>query len=482
MFDQFNYGNMDGQYSGFGAITQDDLNSLRKALEAGYLQINQTGGSALRVESLESTLKVTTFNSKHIAFWKKIDKTPAYSTVEEWNDLSNYGTENSPFVREGELSTETDATYNRRTQLIKFMQTTRSVTHPMTLVHPAHGDVISRETANGVNWILRGVEKFLFSGDSSLAFSGEAEQFDGLDAQITAAMAIDLEGAPLQEADIEEASNLVFEAPNYGQPTDLFLSPRAASDLIKTMYPRERVNLPAPTEGVVGMNIKTVSTGAGDIDLNRDVFLDRAQLRGNPPSAASHAYAPATPASVTGAAAGTDADFTKSQGSTTNYNYDYAVTACNRFGESAPVFSANITMSAANALLGCHIALTITNAAVIGAHPPEYFRVYRTVHRGTGLVATTTVTDFALIYQVAASSQTAGGTTTTNDLNYYLPFTEIAYIGELTPSVLTFRQLAPLMKMDLAVISPAYRWMIMLYGTPILFAPRKWVRLINVGR
>jgi hypothetical protein len=39
-----------------------------------------------------------------------------------------------------------------------------------------------------------------------------------------------------------------------------------------------------------------------------------------------------------------------------------------------------------------------------------------------------------------------------------------------------------MMKMDLAVLSPAYRWMILLYGTPILFAPKKWIRMINIGR
>ena len=38
------------------------------------------------------------------------------------------------------------------------------------------------------------------------------------------------------------------------------------------------------------------------------------------------------------------------------------------------------------------------------------------------------------------------------------------------------------MKMDLAVISPAYRFMVLLYGTPLLFAPRKMVRFVNIGR
>jgi hypothetical protein len=38
-----------------------------------------------------------------------------------------------------------------------------------------------------------------------------------------------------------------------------------------------------------------------------------------------------------------------------------------------------------------------------------------------------------------------------------------------------------MMRLDLAVLVPAYRWMILLYGTPVLFAPKKWLRYVNVG-
>jgi hypothetical protein len=61
-----------------------------------------------------------------------------------------------------------------------------------------------------------------------------------------------------------------------------------------------------------------------------------------------------------------------------------------------------------------------------------------------------------------------------------LPNTYTAFIGQMTPDVLTFRQLAPLVKMDLATIAPAYKWMILLYGVPVIFAPLKWTRIINI--
>lgn len=465
--------------SGFGVGSEAHVAELSKALEAGYqVGAGKTGGSALRVESLEASLKVLTYTSSHVKFWKKMPKSPAYSTVEEYNQLTDYGGDASPFVQEGELPQATDSSYVRRMQMVKFLGTTREVTHQATLIHPAHGDLIAMENQNGILWLLQQVERSMFAGDSSLSFDGESEQWDGLDALIDASNVIDLEGGTLQEADIEEAANMIIE--NYGFPTDMFLGTRTMSDLVKTFYPRERIQMPAPSNGQIGNTIQTMATQAGVIEFNPDVFIRRTPT---PPSAATSASAPATPASIAaGAAAGTTGDHNKGGVAGTQY-YSYVVTACNRFGESAPTafLGAAVAMSQANKDAGTYLPLTTTNPAVIGAFPPEYFKIYRTAASATNAVVSS-LSEYALIAQVPASSQAASGTTVFNDVNLVLPLTSSAYLGELTPSVLTFRQLMPLMKMDLAVLSPAYRWMILLYGTPILFAPKKWMRFINIGQ
>lgn len=463
--------------NGFGTAPAGDVHELSKALEAGYQVTGQTGGSALRVESLEASLKVVTYTNHHIKFWKKIPKSPAYSTVEEYNQLLSYGPSSFAFTQEGELPPSTDTSYARRTQLVKFLGTTREVTHPATLVHPAHGDIIALENQNGILWLLERVENALFTADSSLAADGESEQWDGMDALIDATSFLDLQGQPLSESPVEEGSNILVE--NYAYPTDLFLGTRVLSDLVKTMYPRERISLPAPVNGTIGQAINSMATQAGHIEFNPDVFIRQLP---SPPAAATSANAPATPASVTSAVSGTDGDFNKGAASGTN-EYAYAVTACNRFGESAAVIiGANQAVTQVNKDAGVHVDLTITNAATIGAFPPEYFRVYRSRPLASGAAVPSAVTDFSLVLQVAASSQAAGGTTTPDDLNFLLPFTNIAYMGELTPQVITFRQLAPMMRLDLAVLAPAYRWQILLYGTPILFAPKKWLRMINIGQ
>lgn len=465
--------------SGFGAGNESDIQELAKALEAGYQQgAGKTGGSALRVESLEASLKVLTYTSSHVKFWKKMPKSPAYSTVEEYNQLTDYGGDASPFTQEGELPQATDSSYSRRTQLVKFLGTTREVTHQATLVHPASGDLIALENQNGILWLLQQVERHLFTGDSSLAFDGESEQWDGLDALIDSSMVIDLEGGTLQEADIEEAANLIIE--NYGFPTDMFLGTRTMSDLVKTFYPRERIQMPAPSNGQIGQTIQTMSTQAGVIEFNPDIFIRKTAV---PPSAATSPNAPSTPASIAaGGATGTTGDHNKGAPAGNSY-FSYLVTACNRFGESSPTafLGAAVLLSQANKDAGTFLPLTVTNPAVIGAFPPEYYRIYRSVSQTANAVPAS-LASYALIAQVPASSQAASGTTVFNDVNLILPFTSSAYLGELTPSVLTFRQLMPLMKMDLAILSPAYRWMILLYGTPILFAPKKWMRFLNIGQ
>lgn len=479
-----------GGLSGFGVSSQDEVAQLQKALSAGYEAnpANMTGGAALRVQSLEESLKIVTHTDRHIVFWRDVPKSPAYSTVEEYTTQSSYGDEfYGAFYREGELPLANDSVYNRETALVKYMGITKEVTHPATLVHPAHGNLIAKENESGILWLLRQVEKSMFYGDSSLRFGGgEGEQWDGLRNLIAPDMLIDVEGAPLQEADFEEVTNLL--ALNYAYPTDAYLGYNSLSDLVKIMYPRHRVSLPAPKEGKIGQAVNSIVTQAGDINLNATRFIERR------PVAPTGARGPATqvptaPASVvpTISTASTTGEFDKSQGGV-DAKYAYIVTAANRYGESAPTAAAlSPNLPASQAAIGDGIALSITNAASV-AIKPEYFNIYRTVALPASTAAApTAASEYNLILQVPAESQSNGGVTpatagTLVDLNWNMPFTEELFIGEMDPQVITFRQLAPLMKLDLAVLAPSYRWMILLYGVLILFANRKWARIRNIGR
>lgn len=459
----------------FGMNSMREVEDLNKALEAGYENPPSAGGSALRVESLENSLKVLTMQAKHCAFWQKIPKLPAFSTVEEFNQLVALGSDAGAFLPEGTLPETEDSTYARQTALVKFLGTTRSVTHPMTLVRTSIGDVVAQENQNGILWILKNLEWALFNGDADMCFNGTASgsshrewyEFTGLDAQIDSTMVIDKMGNPLDGKDFTLAAQQV--ATNYGMPTDAFLSFTAHQDVCDLLFPKERIALPAQGGNglTIGGNIKSVATPFGEVALNPDVFLNTGKTA---PASASATNAPDAPATVAldgTPMTGTDGVWATHGGAAT---YSYAVSASNRYGESAAVaISVDLTVSSAD--LAKHAVIVITNANPLTT-APEYFNIYKTEAGGT--------TKY-LVGRIRADSQTAAGTTTWNDTGLWMANTTKGYVGELSPQVVAAKQLAPLMKMDLAVVAPSIRWMLLLYLTMVLYAPKKWIKFINIG-
>jgi len=457
-----------GMDEGFGSASATHLDDLRKALSAGYQVSSQTGGGALRVQSLESSLKVLTNTEKNYVFWQDIEKKAAYSTVEEFNTLNQYGPDTGGFNFEGVLPEQDDTQYTRNVALTKFLGTTRSVSHPLTLVRPAHGEVIALENKNGILWILRRLESAFFYGNSTLMYNGaEGAEFNGLSQQIAATNVIDCLGNPLNEELIEEGANLV--SVNYGTPTHLFLAKRAMADFGKTVFSKERF-MPQQTtvnaNGEVGYFIQSINTQSGIIGLRPDVFIQNTPVANL--GAALSPNAPAAPLAVTAAnIGGTSGNFFKDGAGA----FQYGAALGNNYGESTVTVGNTITLTTAQ--LNNTIAVTVQNPSAIGAVLPQYISIYRTTAGGSVLyrIARTPVTT-----QTASANNTAF-----NDTDTVMANTSEAYLGEMSDQVIAFKQLAPLLKMDLAVVGPAFRWMILLYGVLILYAPAKWVKYINVG-
>jgi hypothetical protein len=459
----------EGFGQGFGNASASDVAELNKALSTGGSAYAggvdaQVNGAALQVESLENSLKVLTYSDQHVKFWKKIAKTPAYNTVEEYNQLVSYGSNGNGFVPEGVLPETDDSEYRRQASFVKFLGTTREVTHPMTLVRSAHGDVIARENQNGILWLMKQLENGLFWGDSSLAAPGkEGLQFDGLDKLIDKENTVDLKGEDLTARAINDGAQMILE--NFGTPTDLYLPYEVLATFSEEYFPKERVIMPTQGAGYqAGLVVNKFQTHGGAVEFQPDLFLQKTKpLNAN---GTGGTKAPTAVASVAVAVADkTDAEFAKSGAG----SYNYAVTACNRFGESVPTqASAAVALTSADLVKG--VKVTITNAAAMVV-APEYFNIYRTEKDGTAMYK---------IASVPASSINASGTTEFVDVNDVMPNTYSSFMGEFTPEVIAFKQLAPIMKMNLATLGPAIRWMILIYGVPQLYAPRKWVRLKNI--
>lgn len=450
------------------------LSDLMKALTSGYTfgVTDQKDGAALRVESLESTLRTLTFSADHVRFWKAIPKMPAYSTVEEYNVLNAYGSNASSFIPEGVLPETEDTNYARNVALIKFLGTTRIVSHQATLVRNAHGDVIALENRNGVLFLMQQIERNLFWGNNQLVYNyqsssggNEGIEWAGLDAQIASTSYIDAQGGSLTEGLLNDATELV--AQNYGRATTVFGSFKSISDFSKSYYSRERILVPNAEGFTAGVSATKFSSPFGPVDLIGDVFLNKQRKSKQPdgiaPSSATSPNAPQPPATVAGAVT-VGAGLWKALNTVS-----YKVSACNRYGESAATaITAAVSVTAATDI----VTLTITNPNPISGLTPDFFNVYRSDDGGN---------TYWYVGSQAAGSISSAGTTTFVDNGLYMTQVSTVFVGELDPMVIAMKQLAPLMKMDLAVLGPAIRWMILFYGTPVLYQPLKWVKIINIG-
>lgn len=461
-----------------GVASVADIDALNKALTAGS-SINNPGASPgegfpLRVESLDQTLFNTTYKAKDVKFWKALYKDAAYNTIEEFNRLESYGSGESVFIQEGDLPDEDDSQYSRQYTKIKFMGTTRRVTHVMSLLKAAHGDAVARETVNGTLFLLRQMERTLFNGDENMIDI----QFDGIEALLVKAFnsslsddgqylgyedtnVIDMRGQPLTEDHVTDGTERAVAEPNYGSPSDLWLPTGPMKDLSKILYPKERYDLPAPQNGKAGIAINSIVTPFGDIALNPDIFMPDSTKPADA-GVGKVGQRPGTPilgVLTSPVYAGSN---TTKWGTADAGSYFYKVTAGSRYGRSAPVTSGAIAVSA-----GDQVSIPVTDVGP----DTSYYEVSRSDKDGAASTCRT-------VFRVKRT----GAAQTIVDLNRFLPGTSKGYLLSQNPEVLKWKQLAPFTKIPLATIDSSVRWMQVLYGALQVMKPKHNVIFINIGK
>lgn len=466
-----------------------ELAELQKAMEAGDITGMQTlgrtdvPGATLKVEDLENTLKVLTFKESDIKLWKRVTKIPAFNTVEEYNQQMEYGTDGYSFVDEGALPEDDSPMYRRQAQLVKFMGTTRSVSHPMQLVNTMVGNIMDQEIKNGTMKLLRDADRSLWFANSHIVsqeFNGfRQQQIDafGNNAQGVAdweksEVCIDLRGGALTEKIFENGALSIIT--NNGEGNLFMCPPQVLSAFKNTILDQKRIYVGNANEGNMpnaGLQVQKYLSQFGFIDLEFDKFLANTNRYKTLSSTATSAKAPTAPVAdvSTPSAAVTDASNTLFADDQAG-SYLYAVSAINKYGESALT---DLTASGALALTtGKSVDLKF--AASTGAAGYIIYRSKKDDASG----------QLYPIMKISAAELTAGyngaSAGLVRDKNQTIAGTEEAFLIDNSIDVWSFKQLAPLMKMDLAVLSPATRFMLLLYGTPILYAPKKMVTFKNI--
>jgi len=483
--------------AGFMGGEREGQEQLLKAMQAGQITGEQTLGLSLtqeplKAESLEQTLKLIEFRLTDIKLWNEVPKLTAYNTVEEFLQLASYGTQRGGFYDEGELSDVEDSSYIRKSEQVKYMQVTGEVTMQAQMVR-SFVDAMRKETENKMMWILRLANTSLTKADSNII----PQQFNSYYAQhqsigsganflyltfedyYNSNVVVDLRGASLKQGDIENASVAIDS--NYGTADRLFAPSTVVSAFAQDYFKVQRIlQGGAGFEGKIGTVPKTVSSTLGDIGLVSDKFMkaDPARNLANP---ATSVKAPTAPSAVS---VSLNADplvkysASPSSGLATELgNVFYGVSSLNRYGES------NITAYATPVTLAAGQRPDITITPGVGPLGANGYVIYRTKITAAG---SPTGLTFYPIFKVS-TSDVAGGYNgaaagVVGDRGYFLPDMEQAFMIESNEDVYSFKQLAPISKLDLAILSMSRRFITFLFGTPQLYTPKKMLRFINVSR
>lgn len=461
-----------------GAISQEELAELQKALTAGYGTdvAALTGGAALRIQSLEMTMLATIQENEHFRLFNALAKSNATATVDEWTEQRNVG---------GQLGGSTNSelgiipqfqgTYQRRVGMVKYLMTQRQVSFVVSLQNSI-SDAEAVEYQNGALQLLTDAEFLSFTGDASVV----PTEFDGIETQVvgfgTPDNVIDLRGTPLDNIKpMSRGSSVIAAYGNYGTATDIFVSQNTQSDLDTYLDPAFRVPLTdVPGGGVsIGAPVRGIRTSWGDVKNHPDVFIRDEEMlmpfsvlqqNAFAAQAAANNYVPVsiTPTAATGTA---NSRFDTGMDGL----YYYAVEGLTAAGSSNALVSAQVTVA-----IGGSVSLSIVPSA---AGVETGYALYRGRRNGTNAL-----TDLRLFKRIPRNANPANPTVYV-DLNLDIPGTTKAYMLNNKPGAkaINWRQFLPMMKFPLYPTNQAViPWAQLLFGFLRLGKARQHIVYKNI--
>jgi hypothetical protein len=465
-----------GSEYGDGINNIKDVAELAKALTVGYEMgtTDQTGFGATRRESLASTLSWQAAEEKSAKFIKSLRRGKANGTVEEFATLNEIGGAN--FYSEGGLPEEFDEDLRREFEQVKYLGAVGQVPFPATKVDSIAGaiDTVTRAKTTA---ILRFGDVKLFFADSAvnpLEFNGYYKQFKTR-AKYPTQNTIDLRGKRLTPEAFNEAGSIISSIGNYGDGMNLkvWMGNTAFKNYTDELLANRRFVVNGGETRDIVANAKKFEVGLGGGNIETDIFLETkgsANVDNLHPklNKAKTAFAATTSKPPTTLNAAHCSATTQANTSTKLPvgDYKYAVVPINKFGAGAAFELESAVSVEANK----EVIFTISDNSSASGQEALSFDIYRKNASEGGL------TDYKFLKNYKA------GTTIVDDGDE-IPGTTYAFAWDWNfDQVLDFLELAPLYKMDLAVISDAYRWLQKWYVVPILRNPNRMIVFKNVGK
>jgi hypothetical protein len=486
--------NIAGSLDYSGVPQYQQVEALIKAITAGDTAGGQVAGlnsgPSLKLESLEATLKTLSYQMKQFTLYNQIGKKKAYSTAEEFQQWDNYGNESAYFIGEGELPESHDSQYQRQVAQVKFMGTTRQVTDVAMKTQTQVPNLILQEQKSGMLFLSKGVDHFLYYGNSLVVpkqfngmYTNHRIQIGGTNEQYrNSNFVVDGRGFTLIEDQVNEAVSAVVNE-GFGMVTDIFGPPSVFNSFVTQKYDIRRTTDQEIQRGMYGNKVTTFVTQFGDVAVQNDVFARKSIARYTVGATAGARHPKAAANVIPDGAAPLTAvvDATGKFGDGAyNGDYYYAVASLNEYGEGALI---PLNQAGAAIAVAANESVDLNFSIVDGAYAATGYRIYRSELNPATAIG---VTPLYPIFDVSVAQRGAGYdggiAGIVRDRNYEIPNTEYAFVVENnSDQVFALKELSPMMKMDLALTSPTYRFMILYYITNILYAPKKVAVIKNIG-
>ena len=300
------------------------------------------------------------------------------------------------------------------------------------------GDIPSNSIA--MNGLLQQLQK----GDTDvLQRSGDFEGYGQV-----RSIGLNLAGNVIAQDDIEGQAVVALE--NFGAPRDLHIEPLVLSSFIKQFYPQFR-SMPGLANQTVGYDVSAVTTSAGKIEFKPNLFLRPRSIARPKPVNANCPVAPTQAAPAAGSGSGSPL---------AAGTYQLKATQVNDFGESAPVQLTAVTITA-----GQNVTVQL-NAGAAGA---KYYKLYAS-NVGGAVGSELFVGNYSI------------NTPTFVWSGFILPGLGEAFLLDLSPGCMKFKQLAPMSKINFAIVSTALEFAIVLYGALFVYTPRFNAFFRNCGK
>lgn len=467
--------------SGWGGVDQY-MNTLSAPLAKALATSSITGygdGTNLVLQNLDSIMTSVLFKEDQLVKQRWIERVPSINPIYQWNRRNQYGSSRGANAfAEGGIGPVGNGSWSRNIADVRFFGIQRGTTVIANLAGALGGmfdNPVDEEEFDGTMQLLGGVEHSLTWGNSTIVDgNGNAVFYDGIYRQLKATAAtgsmypvnvIDMHGKPMDFdviADIAALMSKKFVTTT--RDVSGFLGPDTLQtlQLMKSQGERRFMSADANDGGyTAGTPIKAWDTQIGPINFVQDVFLEPFD-GGKQPLTTADSGSPTILTGVTAAAGAPTgsqvSNFLTSDASTVYYT----VSAFNAQGESL-----GFTTVASTAVVAGQV-VTVTIPNITGAWG---YRVYR------GLISSGS--DASWIGETAHTGITNA---TFIDDNSIMPGMDVALFLNRDTQNMVIAQMAPLLKLPLAIQNTTIPFGLLYLHTLAIKAPERQFMVVNIGR